>query len=564
VSDWVRKAKTISKVNLQTITLLTVLGFLSAFFWSCDGSGANGDAGAGADSDTAIFPPVVFMAANNIDGSIALYASFDDGTEIIELSGALVVGGDVVDFEVSPDGNFVAYVADQDKNGLFELYVVPVDKASDESAVKVSVALEGNGIKGTFAGSGEYYFAWAPDSSRVAYIADAADPVAGQFELFSSTPNGREKDLISDLTDPNTDVRDFQWEPESSLIAYVADQETVGRVGLYVSPPDSNTATHEVSRITIDNTGLKELTGGSGKYAFAWAPDSFRIAYIADQEAADRFELFTSEADGANNIRFSQLPAGDRDVSEFKWSPDSQRIAYTANQNIAGAIDLFSRPTNAGANSQINSSGLSSGQVVSDFKWAPDSSRIAFISDKIVTDFFRLYSVQPVNSKDILISGGLSNTSDVTAFEWAPDSSRIGYIVDAQNFELYSTQPARASSTQISGRLVVSGDVFDFEWAPDSSRIAYTADHDTGGVIELYSAPPDNSENEKVSGDLPLGGDVVEFNWAPDSSGVGYIADQDFNNEDELFASRPNGDDNTLLSGDPLVGGDVSRFEWVP
>jgi len=569
VSDRFWKNPTVSKVASKKIAVFISLWLISFFLLSCDGSGGSGGAGAGRESETAIFPPVVFTADNDIDGAVALYAAFDDGTDIIELSGTMVSGGNVVDFAVSPNGIYVAYVADQDTRDSFELYVVRVDKASNESAVKVSVPLAGSGVKETTAGSGEYFFAWAPDSSRVAYIADAAEvlpdiEVVDLFELFSSTPDGKEKDLISDLDDDDSDVQDFQWEPQSTLIAYVADQDTVGKIELYVSPSDGSDPLDKVSGTPMVGNGIKEEPAGSGEYAFAWAPDSSRIAYIADQDTLDRFELFASESDGANNTRISQLPAGDRDVAEFKWAPDSQRIAYTANQDIADAIDLFSRPSNTGANSQINSSGMRSGQGVSAFKWAPDSSRIAFIADKIVTDFFQLYSVQPVNNNDILISGGLSNTSDVTEFEWAPDSSRIAYIVDAQDLELFTTLPDRRSSTQIIDRLVISGDIFDFEWAPDSSRIAYTADHDTDDVIELFSATPDNSVNDRVSGALAPGGDVGEFQWAPDSSGVGYLADQDFNNEEELFASRPNGNDNTRLSGDPLIGGDVARFEWVP
>lgn len=549
--------------SLKTAVFIS-LWLLSPFLLSCGGTSGSG--GAGGGSGTANFPAVVYTADQDTDGTVELYASSDDGAVIIKLSETMVAGGDVVDFEVSPNGIYVAYVADQDSNDLFELYVVPVDKASDESAVKVSLPLEGSGLKETAAGSGKYYFAWAPDSSRVAYIADASDLAADLFELFSSTPDGKEIDLISDLVGTNSDVRDFQWEPESTLIAYVADQDIVGRVDLYVSPPNSNFPNRRVSPITVVNGGIKEVTAGSGEYAFAWAPDSSRLAYIADQDVVDKFELFTATPDGTSNLKISNLPigVGDRDVEEFKWAPDSQRIAYTANQNLANAIDLFSAPPNRSAASQQNSTGMAQGQGVSAFKWAPNSSRIAFISDKIVTDFFRLYSVQPTNSFDILISGGLSNTSDVTDFDWAPDSSRIGYIVDAQNFELYTTLPTWGPSTQIIGPSVVSGDVFDFEWAPNSSRIAYSADYNSDNVIELFSAAPDNSVNDKVSGDLAIGGDVGVFKWAPDNSGVGYIADQDFNNEDELFASRPNGDDNTPLSGTPLIGGDVTRFGWVP
>jgi hypothetical protein len=584
VSDRFRKNTTVNSVAVKKTALFISLGLIAIFFLACGGSGGSGD---DEGSETAIFPPVVFMADKSSDGIIELYASSDDGTDIIKLSETMVFSGDVVDFNVSPNGIWVAYVADQDKNGLFEFYVVPVDKASDESAVKVSVPLAGSGLRIRSAGSGDYLFAWAPDSSRVAYIADAAEPapgpeVADLFELFSSTPDGNEKDLISELVNVASDVFDFQWSPESTLIAYVADQDVVGELELYVAPSDVENASVNVSGAMAGN-GIKEDPTGSGEYAFAWAPDScslvpdnFCLTYIADQLLQNKFELFTSKPDGTLNILISGPLNDNRDVEDFAWAPDSQLVAYTANQSDLFAIDLYTAPPNNVNSSQIHSSGVDTGQEVSAFKWAPDSSRIAFISDKdsVVADFYRLFSVQPVNNNDILISGGLLSTSDVIEFEWSPvkwqspvtglERFLIAYLVDAQDIELYTTFPASGSSIQIGDILVFGGDVFDFEWALDSSRIAYTADHDVDGVIELFSSTPDNDDTDQLSGTLVSGGDVGLFNWAPDSSGVGYIADQDTINVDELFASKPNGNDNTKLSGRLVSGGDVARFEWVP
>ncbi len=41
----------------------------------------------------------------------------------IKLNGALVTGGYVSGFQVSPDSGRVLYIADQDINGFFELYM---------------------------------------------------------------------------------------------------------------------------------------------------------------------------------------------------------------------------------------------------------------------------------------------------------------------------------------------------------------------------------------------------------------------------------------------------------
>ena len=77
---------------------------------------------------------------------------------------------------------------------------------------------------------------------------------------------------------------------------------------------------------------------------FAWAPDASRIAYVADQEADLVFELFTSLAAGGGNVKVSGpmvvggsvsgSPLGNDPYAppRFAWAPDSSRLAYLANQ----------------------------------------------------------------------------------------------------------------------------------------------------------------------------------------------------------------------------------------
>ena len=135
----------------------------------------------------------VFIADKEVNGIDELFVTFSDGSEIIKLSDTLVARANVAAFRISPDGIFVAYVADQDTAGLFELYVVPVDKTTDETAVKVSGTMAGNGILQL--PSGKYVFGWAPDNSGVGYIADQ-DTITVE-ELFASLPNGGNNTLLS-------------------------------------------------------------------------------------------------------------------------------------------------------------------------------------------------------------------------------------------------------------------------------------------------------------------------------------------------------------------------------
>jgi hypothetical protein len=564
--DWIRETTLVNRSVSGLASAFIGILVLSLTFMSCDGSGSNGD-GDGGSSKNPKFPPTVFMADKDVAGTVELYASFDDGDDIIKLSANLVSGGNVVDFKISPNGVFAAYVADQGTDQVFELYVVPVDKSDDETAVKVSVPVEGNGIKEISPDSGEYAFAWAPNSLRVGYIADAADLVVGFFELFSSTPDGDEKDLISDLVDSNSDVQDFEWEPNSTLIAYVADQDTDDKFELYVSPSDSNIGNRKVSGIPMVGSGVRENPPApSGAYLFGWAPDSSRLAYIADQDTVNIFELFTSNPDGADNLRLSGPMGINGDVDEFAWAPNNSKIAYLADQLNDPGVELYTTLPNVSGSFLNNSSGLVVGSNVTGFEWAPDSSRIAFTANKIVSRF-ALYTTSPNDSNNVLVSSDSSFNSEVISFGWAPDSSRIAYIADDFNInvlELFTTRPAAPLVNRISGNLVAGGDVLGFEWAPNSSRVAYIADQDVNDVSELYTSTPDGSVNDILSGVMVTDGDVQDFKWAPGSSGVGYIADQDTDEVFELFASQPDGSDNTKLSGDLVVDGAVFAFEWVP
>jgi Tol biopolymer transport system component len=544
---------------------MIALPLASILIMACNGSVDDGG-GTGRQLGSSIFPPAVFIADKDVNGVDELYAAFNDGTEIVKLSDPLVTRGNVAAYRISPDGFYVAYVADQDTAGLFELYVVPVDKTPDETAVKVSGPMAGNGILQL--PSGEYLFRWAPDSSRIAYVADQNS--LRVFELFTSTPDGTKNDIISDLPDPTTnpdrDVRNFEWAPNSTLIAYIADQDTNEVFELYVSPSDNNTPNVKVSGTRLDGNGIKELAPlPSGEYAFAWAPNSSRIAFLADQriDGIEEFELYTNLPDGTNILRVSGPQGNSSQVDDFAWAPNSRQIAYRANQNLLTAIDLFTALPNFSSSFQQISSGLGPGQEVTAFRWSPDSNWIAFTSDRTFTGFFRLFTTSPNNNNNVLVSSALADSGDVSDFEWSPDSSRIAYVsILVRNvFELFTTLSDVQPSTFISSSLA---DDDDFAWAPDSSRIAYIADQDLLNKFELFTSTRDGVFKDVVSGPLVAGGKVQEFKWAPDSSGVGYIADQDTIAVEELFASLPNGGDNTLLSGTLVSGGEVVSFDWVP
>jgi hypothetical protein len=555
-----------SRVGSTILAAVLGLVLLSFFLLSCGGSGGSGDEEI---TETVNFSPVVFMSDKDTTGTIELYASFDDGTNIIKLSGTLVAGGNVVDFRVSPNGIWVAYAADQDTNDVFELYVVPVDKTAGEDAVKVSgTPMAGDGIKET--DTGRYAFQWAPDTSRVAFLADQT--IDGVIELYSNTPDGQTNRRLS-ILGTGRDVEDFAWSPNLAnhrLIAYRADQQTPDVIELWTTSPTSSSSQKISSGVSFPINVT----------AFKWAPDADRIAFLADKDKDNdnTFILYTTFPNSINDVQVSDILAGTSGVINFKWSPNSDRLAYLV-ELVTSEFELLTtggdRPDIFSISSDIED------DQESNYSWSFDSSLIAFIADEDTVDVFELFTSDPVTvSTKTKVSGDLEDDEDVNAFKWAPTELLIAYTADQDTndiIELYTTNPPPAVTvTKVSGD--DSGDDFagdavedDFQWSSDSSLIAYRADQDTQDKIELYSTDPEGLENNRVSGTLPSRGDVDEFKWDDLGTAIGYLANQISVAVTELFASLPDGDENTRRSsdlvdenGNPIADSNVFAFEWVP
>ncbi len=519
--------------------------------------------------------------------------------------GEIDSGSDVVDFQTSPDGNFVAYIADQNRDEVFELFVVEL------------ATLTVTPVSGTLVSGGDVLeLKWAPDSSRIAYIADQDSN--DTFELYTSEPDGASNVKVSGPLVAGGDVEDYEWAPDSSLIAYRADQATVNVVELYTSPPDGSIAPKKVS-----NLPDPVLFPGRSVISFAWAPDSSRIAYLANQDTVTVTELYSSTPDGSANdkVSFDPLVAGGNVQQGFAWAPDSAFIAYRADQENDEVFELFVAAIVAGVPAppvKVSGSLVSDGDV-EQFAWAPDSSRLAYLADEDTDSIVELYSNLPDGTDPQRPSGvPLDPSRNVIGFAWAPTSLFIAFVSDQapsvpDTFDLYanfpdiSLAPRRLSTGLINPGREVSEfewepepppvglpqnariaflankldiDIFElytvldtgppdilvstppipnlirivesFAWAPDNAKIAFLAETGNSGVIELFTTDPIAPNIIVVSGSLVNGGNVVDFQWAPDSSYIVYLADQDSDDVFELFITDPNKNTNVIKISGPF------------
>ena len=248
----------------------------------------------------------------------------------VKLNGALVAGGNVDKFFISPDSSRVVYRADQETAAVFELYSVPV--GGPAAGVKLNGALVagGNVVDRFFI---------SPDSSRVVYRAD--QETAAVFELYSvpiGGPAAAGVKLNGTLVAGGNVGNGFLISPDSSRVVYGADQETAAVFELYSVPLGGPAAAG------VKLNGALVAGGNVVDRFFSISPNGSRVVYQADQETAAVFELYSVPLGGpaVAGVKLNgPLVAGGYVSGIHQFSPDSCRVVYRADQDTNEVFELY-------------------------------------------------------------------------------------------------------------------------------------------------------------------------------------------------------------------------------
>ena len=505
---------------------------------------------------------VVYLADADTDDVIELYSVPLSGGTPVRLNDTPVTGGDVHSFEISPGGSRVVYRADQDTNDVYELYSVPIAGPAGDG-VKLNPALPTGGDV-------QREFEISPDGSWVVYRADqdsvrTAYDAGGVYELYSVPIAGPAsagvkinhllrfevhvcmpgEDLYTD------DVVSFTISPDSSRVVYRAKRyEGCDHVYEVFSVPIGGPASDVLQ---LNGT----LVTGGDVSAYDISADSSRVVYRADQDTNDVYELYSvpiaGPADDVVQLNGTLVTSGD--VSAYGISADSSRVVYRADQDTNGVYELYSVPITgpAGSGVKITDPVVYGGSLlhVNNFELSSDGGWVLYQANLDDTHFYELYSVPIAGPADdgVKLNRPLPSGAYGLAigFEISPDSSRVVYHADQDTvrvLELYSVPIAGPSSSgvKLNGPLVDGGQVlmYGFQISPDSSKVVYRADQETDNVDELYSVPTTGpaSDGVRLNDPLVAGGDVYfDYQISPDSSQVVYQADQDTDDVVELYVA---------------------------
>jgi Tol biopolymer transport system component len=476
------------------------------------------------------------------------------------------------DFRIGPQGSWVAYRADQDQDEMFELFSVdfvggtarklngPLSAGGDVGSWQLTadgsraiywanahgdemrevfsaVTVGGSGIKlnSPLVRPGSIGGGWAND--RAVFIASERESLFGDpfFELFGVPAAGGPVALLSGPLVNGGDVKSVVTRANSDRVLYLADQQTDETVELYsVSAQEGSWV--KLNPPLVANRNV--LADG-----LALSPDGSRALYAADQEADERFELYSVPASGGESVKLNGplVQGGDVTAGSQRFNANGSRVLYHADQDTDEVFEVYSAASVGGQRVKLNGQLALNGDVNSaGLQFSPSGDRVLYSADQNEDEVVELFSVPSSGGTAVKLNGALVVAGDV--FDdamFSPDGNRVIYRADQltdEVVELFSVPSVGGIATRLNKSLVTSGDVVSAKFSPDGTHVAYLADQDVDEVFELYLVPSAGGVAEKISGVLANGGDVTDWQFSSDGRSLVYRADQDVDEKFELYA----------------------------
>lgn len=308
-------------------------------------------------------------------------------------------------------------------------------------------------------------------------------------------------------------VADAQISPDGKLVAY-----TVSRADL-----KENKTRSEIWVVAYEGGKARRFTGGPEDSSPRWSPDGQWIAFSRSETGADgpRAQIFVIPAFGGEAEKLTDAKAG---TGAFAWSPDSARIAYVAqvpltdeeekkkkDKDDAQVIDRdfrFSHLWTIEVESKKASAVVKADLVVADPQWSPDGKRIAYVAtptpradDGSLSDIYIAAADGSGAPRKLIENPGPDSMP-----RWSPDGSKIAFNSrDARSGELgiqhlhvapSAGGPSRAVATDIPAA------ASDVRWSRDGSTLYFRTSQ--GTTAQLFSVPSNGGTVKALTRDAAV------------------------------------------------------------
>jgi len=494
----------------------------------------------------------------------------------VQLNPALVAGGDVLagprTLGISADGRWLFYIADQNEDETFELFLVDLARTAPYTVTRVSADLTG-----TTRDVREAML--DPTGQRLIYLADQdTDGVDELYEVLLSAP-GPGRRISGFLSAPSfvQDLQSVHVSPAGHVTYVVNDGNDDVELNLIQVTTGYPYVVRRLSATIGPGAGLNRLL--SGRFTEGGA----RVVWVGEGNSIGIDECYLSGTFGGAPIRVNPpLPGGGTNVIGVAVSADGTKLAYWGNLSLtlvdvqADAVDLsgpltprrISPPRLHGGTSTVN-------RVVFN-----EAGTLAALSvDAEVDDRFESYVVDvtgltagaptPLRTHPTLPANQSVETLGLPAF--SPDGLSVLYTGDLgavdDAVELYlpavAAVPVAPSASRVShagtadrGVAVTTegGNLVDPRFSSDGSLVFFRSDEGAADDdLQLYVRDLSQASTpQRVNRSLLVANDAGSPVPLAGRSQVVYVAAEAASTEEQLFLC-------TLV--DPT---DATSFTYTP
>ena len=324
---------------------------------------------------------VVYLADQDTNDVYELYSAPSVGYMVptgswggLKISATLTGGGQVAnDFVITPDSNWVIYVADTDGNGVNEAWKVGI--AGGSSSQIGPAVTSGSGV---VAGSLQV----APDGTSVLFKSQFDGGAAKLVGVNTSTWGSF---ILTPSLPSWAAIDDFIISPDSQWVVLRGDADTAGLVELWATRMNGSTSPIKLSPPLSGSQSVKSYEIGANN----------RVTMLVDPVVYQDNHPYSSPTWGGGAKPL--LPGYLASFNAYAGpglAHDGRVAVFSGYANGGSNVDLWSGWTSGATSAIPISDPMPSGRMVASFSIAPDSSRVIYRADANSLAVFELYSTE--------------------------------------------------------------------------------------------------------------------------------------------------------------------------